>query len=215
MKSEQEIASNSKPATASNLIYRLSIGTLIAAGILVILGLVSYVQNNAQQASLDEQSRKTNELVQQVKELSEQNKKLSQTSVNYAYCNSVILARYTQDRKPISVDDLNKCIISSFPEGQGAPTLEQTLSNMSSDANSSANTEDNVKANSNSVQSTSPVATNQTIPTEPKSPQSPTPSDNKPTNNLLTLTPSTVLPGVKLNTPCLKVSNLLDTCRPF
>lgn len=130
MKSEKSITRNS---SSGNVMYRLSIGILISAAILIVLGLVSFVQNNTQQMALDEQSKRTSELVGQVKELSEQNKKISQTAVNYTYCNSMILATYTRDQKPISIDDLNKCVISSFPRGEGAPTLSKEYEPTSTD----------------------------------------------------------------------------------
>jgi hypothetical protein len=212
MKSEQEIAQPTKPSTSSNLIYRFSIGTLITAALLVILGLVSFVQNNAQQAALDEQSRKTNELVEQVKDLSEQNKKLSQTAVNYAYCNSVILARYTQNRQPITVEDLNKCVISSFPEGEGAPTLEDIRANMSGASSPFQENQVNQNQNGNS----NPTPTSPTPTPENPTPQNPqNPIQNTPSNNILTLNPSPLLPGLELNAPCLQITNLLGTCKLF
>jgi hypothetical protein len=225
MKSDQQTTPTPKPTASSNLLYRLSIGTLIAAALLIILSYVSYVQNNTQQASLDEQSRKTTELVQQVKDLSEQNKKLSQTAVNYAYCNSVIIARYTQDQSPITVENLNECVISSFPQGEGAPTIEQIRAGMNGELSPSAQSQtsgNRTQTPGGNTTPTNPGTTTPVAPSQPQNPQTPqnpqnpqNPTPNRPTNNLLTLEPSLLLPGVQLNTPCLQVANLLGTCRTF
>lgn len=52
---------------------------------------------------------------EQNRELSKQNKELSEQGRNYAYCNSSVLAKYTQDLQPIIIDDLNKCLFTSYP----------------------------------------------------------------------------------------------------
>lgn len=112
-----------QPTTRNQLMYVAAIVTL-AIAILTIIGFITFtvLQNNRQQATLDQTAAQTNELVKQVKNLSEQNKKLSQTSVNYAYCNAVLLSRYTQTLSPITIQDLEKCILLSFPEGTGPVT---------------------------------------------------------------------------------------------
>lgn len=215
MKSDTKIAPPAKLSTSGSLAYRLSVGTLIAAGLLLILGYVSFVQNSQQQASLDEQSRKTGELVQQVKDLSEQNKKLSQLSVNYQYCNAQIFAKHTRDNQAIEIEDLEKCVINSFPKGEGAPTVDE-IRNMMNQANESSSKDTNSSSNLGSNPNPQiPSNQNPTTPEAPKTPQQPTPIQNKPTNNLLTLTPSPLLPGLQLNTPCLQVATLLGTCPVF
>src|SRR5690606_30091040 len=109
--------------------------------------------------------------------------------------------------------DLNKCVISSFPEGEGAPTLENIQARISSEASREG------KDSDIQVVDTEPSPNESPTPAAPSKPQPPedsgNPPQNRPTNNLLTLTPSTLLPGLRVNTPCVQVTMLLGTCRAF
>ncbi len=99
-----------------------SLAIIGAAVAMLVAGVIYYAQQAEQKRAIDKQTEKTNELILQVKviseqnrELGQQNKELSEQSRNYAYCNSSVLARYTQDLQPIIIDDLNKCLFTSYP----------------------------------------------------------------------------------------------------
>lgn len=189
--------------TPNQLMYVTAIVTL-ALAILTIIGFITFtvIQNNRQQATLDKTAEQTNELVKQVKELSEQNKKLSQTSVNYSYCNAVLLARYTQTLAPITIEDLEKCILISFPNGQGPVTSTNDQEIISRVA-------PNVARN-NSQPSQTP-SNGSTTPSNPATPNNNT-NDSTTTMNGLNLTVPSILglPETKVNA-CVNILGI-KTC---
>lgn len=99
--------------------------TILVAIFLIAFGTVYYLQAQATKEKLDDQVAKTNQLVEEVKVLTEENKENSQRAANYAYCNAYILAGYTQTLNPIQIEDLNACVVTVFPDGDGAPTIPQ------------------------------------------------------------------------------------------
>lgn len=99
--------------------------TLLVAILLVVFGTMTYLNSQQTKDTLAEQVKQTKAVVEQNKKISEENKKLSQQNNNYAYCNAYLLAKYTQDGKPIYIEDLNKCVVTVFPTGEGAPTIPQ------------------------------------------------------------------------------------------
>lgn len=181
---------------------------LVAAGFMVIVGFVNVQQNKAQQDSLDKQVAATNQLIAELKSLSEQNKKLSQTAANYAYCNALILAKYTQTGDPISIEDLDKCKFTSYPSNTAAQSFNsgqvtqptqnvQVASNppttpaQSSGGNNNQGNQGNGNGNTNN-----PPPANNGGQEQPKPP-------------LVSLQPASPLPEVTLTTPCIGVQKLL------
>lgn len=132
MNNEKLVQEPKRRGITDRLFYGLSVFVIIAAALLLILAYVNAISNNKQQESLDESLKKTAQLTEEVKRLSEANIKLNQTSVNYSYCNAVLVAQYTQTLLPIQIKDLNACILQSFPDskvstgGSGEPTALQS-----------------------------------------------------------------------------------------
>lgn len=111
------IAPTLKAKLAQKLAYAISILTIIAAAVLIILAVIDFSRESEQQTTLQEQTKKTNQLIQQVKQESEANERISKEAANYAYCNSILLSAYTQTLQPIEIKDIDKCILSSFSKG--------------------------------------------------------------------------------------------------
>lgn len=200
-----------KPGISDRLVFFGSIATLLLAAVLIIFALFNAVNNQKQQAAINKQTETTNELVKEVRDLSEQNKDLAQTAANYAYCNSILLASYTQDQAPITVEDLNKCVFTSFPDGQGAPT---TASNLQGTINTS-NTSRSSQTSSTSGSSVQPAGNGNTQPSGGTVviPPSTTiqPSNSSP---LLQVQPTSILPSIDLGIPCIDTGLLgIRTCR--
>ncbi len=105
-----------------SVISSASLAIIGAGAILIIAGVIYYDQQAEQKRAIDKQTSVTNELILKVKaiseqnvELSKQNKEINEQNRNYAYCNASVLAKYTQDLMPIIIDDLNKCLFTSYP----------------------------------------------------------------------------------------------------
>ncbi len=174
-----------KQTLLDRLKYFAAVGILIAAGFLVVFALIANIQDQKQQQALDEQTKKTSELIEQVKTLTEENKKTSQQAANYAYCNAVILAQYTQNYSPISIKDLNTCVLESFPNSTIVTPKASSIT-----------------SGSNSNQSTTPT------PTQNNS------QSNAQNNNNVGTTPTNVLPGLQIELPCVSALGLLAiSCR--
>ena len=196
-----------QPAVRNKIFYWASIFTLFVAAILIILGILAVIQNNKQQSSLDEQNRKVTELVQEVKKLSEQNKSLAESSVNYSYCNSMLFSAYTQNLQPIVVEDLNKCVYKSFPNG---------VSNLQSATTNTAPKQSGYTAPQAQSQS-APTTQNRVAPgnssNTPSNSNATPPQPNSNANEpLIKLGPLPTLPNLQISTPCLNVTGFLQAC---
>lgn len=206
----QELVQEPKRAKLSDrLLYAVSIFVIVAAALLLIFAFIDMMNNTRQQEALDTQTKKTNELVNEVKEQTEKNKKISQQAANYAHCNAVLLAQYTQTLTPIQIDDLNECVLSSFPE---TPVDED--SNIQANVSPSTPAQQRIEAPATNVQQLSPQiqqpVQTPTIPTNPVAPVVPTqPTQNNP-NPLL----SAGSGGLSLQLPCINALGLLAiACR--
>ena len=106
----------------------VSLAIIGAAAVLMIAGIAYYAQQERQRIAIDLQTSRTNQLISEVKAISEENQRLNRQNSNYAYCNATILAKYTQDQQPIVIDDLNACILSSFPQDSTiSPVTQATI----------------------------------------------------------------------------------------
>lgn len=192
------------PSTRNQLMYVTAIVT-VGVAILTILGLVTWavINSNQQEAALDKQTENTEKLLQEVKNLTEDNKKLNQTAVDYTYCNAVLLAKYTQTLTPITIQDLEKCILLSFPSGSGPAT-----SSTNRDVISRINPQAARQAPSQNAPQPSGGSNTPNRPTTPQTPQ--TPSET-PQNGLSVTIPSLLgLPETKLDA-CINVLGI-KTC---
>lgn len=187
---------------------------LIAAGFLIIFGFINVTQNRAQQKSLNKQAAITNDLIAQIKALSEDNKKLSQTAANYAYCNSVILATYTQTSNPINIDDLDKCRFTSYPDSGStqshvsSDTLQKQL-NTSEQTNNTSQIGAVISSinRQNEVSSLNPPSNNMSQP--PINKPVPAPQPQPTPSPIITTTPTSLLPGLDVYSPCIDILKLL------
>lgn len=189
----------------------VSLAVIGAAIILLILGVVYYVQQGKQTRAIKEDTAKTNQLILEVKaleeqnkDINEQNKTLNQQNKNYAYCNAVLLAKYTQDQQPIEIEDLNKCVLKSFPRDNSStqPTAFSSIQGGTQVASG-----DQLQPSTGTVQTNQPSAPNQpSQPSKPSEPTEPVPSP-QPSNQLITV-PNLL----QINTPCLKLL-LVKTCQ--
>lgn len=181
-----------KPTLPNKVFYAVSVIAIIAAAMLIILGLVSAVQNNNQQTALDSQTAQTKELVEKVREQAEENKQVSQQAANYAYCNAVLLAQYTQTLTPIQIQDLNNCVLNSFPNSNvTSPNGQVQTSPTQAPSNGSASSGGSSSSSSNSSSTTTPGTS--TTPTQ---------TQNPPANN-------TDGSGVGIQLPCINALGLL------
>lgn len=191
MPSSPEVLPTAKPSASTKVVYIISIFAILAAAILVVFGFMNLLSNDRQQQSLDEQLEQTNRLVGQVKDLTQQNKELNQKSVNYAYCNALITAEHTRTGNPIQVEDLNRCIIKSFPNGEGAPTTAQL---------NQARLQQNNSTNQNSSGGTT-TPNNPTKTTDPPNTTSP----------LIQTSPLTI-PSTQVTLPCVNALGVTVSC---
>jgi type II secretory pathway pseudopilin PulG len=187
---------------SSRVIYFVSILTILVAAALIIFAIVNAISNSRQQVALDEQTKKTNQLIEEVQKQTEKNKEISQQAANYAYCNAVLLAQYTQTLRAITIEDLNNCVLNSFPDS----TITQpdgTVQNEISGNTSPAPTQP----------LSSPANANATAPTQGgNSPQPATPAE--PIQGGVSTTPTNLLPGINITVPCINATPLLAVgCR--
>lgn len=175
-----------------------------AAIVLVIAGIIYYVQEERQTTAIDEQAIQTNELVKEVKKLSEDNKELNRQNRNFTYCNAMLLAKFTQTQEPIIIKDLNKCIFSSFERDDAvnlqAPANSQII-------NPQRRASQPAEQSQPSRQTTTPAPKANPTPAKPgTTPIKKTPK-SQPSNELLSLGDD-----ISINTPCLNVLALIKTC---
>lgn len=182
-----------KQPTATNQLMNIFAYVAIALTIfLLLLGIYALVRNRE---ATQKETDQTTELVKEVKRLSEENKRLNATSNSYAYCNAVLVAKYTQTLKPITIEDLEKCILISFPEPETSPS---TSINLTRQPVAQQPTENNQTPNQ---------------PNSPVQPNNPTPTQETPPDERVEVSVPSILglPGIKLES-CVDLLMLIKTC---
>lgn len=182
----------------------VSLAVIGAAIVLLIAGVTYYIQQEKQRQAIEVQSERTNQLITEVKDLSEQNRRLNEQNREYAYCNAVLLAKYTQTQEPIIIEDLEKCTLTSFKSEEKEPQEKQPNSQAS---NNQSQPQQSIMQSQGPESTTRPIIQ---VPTNAKTPQSPEEPINEtstPSNNLLDLGDS-----LEVNTPCINVLGLIKTC---
>lgn len=182
-----------KQPTATNQLMNIFAYVAIALTLLLLLlGIFALVQNRE---ATEKETDQTTELVKEVKRLSEENKKLNETSNSYAYCNAVLIARYTQTREAITIEDLEKCILISFPEAGSSPST-------SIDVTRQPITQQPAQNNPTPSQ-----------PSNPQQPNSPTPAPETPSDERTRISIPSILglPGLNVE-PCVDLLMLIKTC---
>jgi cell division protein FtsB len=184
--------------------------TLLVAILLVVFGTMTYLNSLETKDTLEDQVRKTNQLVEQNKKLSEENSKSSQRAANYAYCNAYLLAKYTQDGKPIVIEDLNSCVVTVFPDGDGAPSIPQEAFQQSvGNGSSSTATTPQSSTGTSSGGTTSP-STPSTGGTAPSTGgTNPTTNNPQQTQSGITLEPGKTVPLLNI-LPDVKIPGILE-----
>lgn len=168
-----EIKPVHNPSMRSRFEYGFAVIVLIIAAVLLSLGVYNFVQAQQRKATDQQQIEQVKQLTKQVKDLSQQNKQLNQTANNYAYCNAQILAKYTQTQQPITISDLNACVLSSFPSGSTAPNSGQSpIQNNQTQRSSSPSSVQSSPSSSSALQ---PAASTPSQPSQPSNPQPTTP----------------------------------------
>lgn len=176
----------------------VSFAVIGAAIVLLIAGVTVFVQQERQRVAINEQIAQTNKLIEEVKDLSETNKEINEENRNFAYCNAMLLARYTQNQLPIVIEDLNKCVLSSFPENETAPQNSSSAPAEPQQPTSSVER--------------SPAATPSPVVTPPRAPVQPI-VPTVPRNEAQSPEPLAQVPGLlELNLPCVNVLGLVRTC---
>lgn len=200
---------NENKYNPNSLLNRLkflgAMAIIFAGALLVILALFTYFKGLETSDRLDDQSQKISEIVQQNKELTQQNKELSRQAANYAYCNILLLSKYSQDQMPFTVQDANECVSTSF-NGNTAP---ETLS---SDTNWTPMVTQNQTQNQNQTTKPATPANPTPKPTTNPSP-TPTPTPAVTRSPLLGIDKTPLTPGVHLTLPCLSLLfGVLNAC---
>lgn len=176
--------------------------TILVAIFLIVFGVTSYLQNQETKSKLDEQVARTEKLAQEIKKLAEDNGKTSQRNANYAYCNAYLFAKYTQDGMPIVIEDLNKCVVTVFPNDEGAPTIP-TEGFQAAQGNVQGSSSSSTAPGATPQRSTAPQSTAQ-------SPQSPSqPRTQVDQQSALTIQPSTISPSLSI-VPDVQIPGILE-----
>lgn len=191
---------NENKYNPNSLLNRLkflgAMAIIFAGALLVILALFSYFNTKEAQNKLDDQSGKITEIVQQNKDLAEQNKELSKQAAAYAYCNILLLSKYSQDLQPFTVEDANTCVTKSFSAKTSPLTLDNSTSYTPQTYNPTPVTE------------TSPTPTPSVTPTP-----SPASTSTPQKSPLLGIDNTPITPGVHLTLPCISlVFGLINAC---
>lgn len=177
-----------------------SLAVIGAAIVLIVAGVGYYVQQERQRAATDYQTAQTNKLILDIKKLGEQNKNLNQTSNNYAYCNAVLLSQYTQTHNAITIEDLDKCVLTSFPNGVNAPQQSSAIQGNTPTFNGAA-----LQGGTITPQASGNTNTSNTTNNPPSS------SPQQPASNS---SPVLTVPDLlQLNAPCLNVLGAVRTCQ--
>lgn len=201
MNNQHLVQTPKRPGTSSRVIYVVSILTILVAAALIIFAIVGAIDDSRQKAALDEQTKKTNQLIEQVQKQNDkiekqalQNKEISQQAANYAYCNAVLLAQYTQTLRAITIEDLNTCVLNSFPDS----TIVQP----------DGTAQNEISGN------TTPAPTHPlSAPSQSTAnPQPATPA--APIQGGVSTQPTNLLPGINITLPCVSATPLVTLgCR--
>jgi cell division protein FtsB len=187
--------------------------TLLVAILLVVFGTMTYLNSRETKDTLEDQVKKTNQLVEQNKAVSEENKRLSQQNNNYAYCNAYLLAKYTQDGKPIFIEDLNTCVVTAFPNGEGAPSIPSESFQQSVRNGSQSSTATPQSSTGTSNGGTTAPSTGSTSPSTPSTgttnPTTPTTNNPQPSQSGIVLEPGKTIPLLNI-LPDVKIPGILE-----
>lgn len=161
--------------------------------LLLIPGLTFYTEQRAQRQAINDQSDRIEQLVSQVDKTAKQNQ-------DYIYCNSLLLAQYTQTQQPIVIKDLKKCQtepanIQQQIEGSRGATAQPVPMN--------------------DTELMSPTVTQRPAQTQGSS--SPTPSQTPADEQNQTTQEQDKLLSIPnlldVSVPCVDVAGLLKTCK--
>lgn len=112
--------------TTERLLYLSFALTILVTSALIAALFILKSQNASQTSLLNDTITKLNNQATDIKNLAKDNKALNQRAINYAHCNAVIIATYTQTLSPITIKDLDKCLLESpavsLQPGTGANT---------------------------------------------------------------------------------------------
>lgn len=188
---------NENKYNPNSLLNRLkflgAMATIFAGALLIILALFTYFNGVTSVSKLDDQSQKISELVQQNKDLTQQAKDNAKRAANYAYCNILLISKYSQDQRPFTVEDANKCVTTSFDANTAPLTQQSTINSQTPVAQTTPKTQTTTPS-----QSSTPAPTQSTSPT----------TSNTPTvsrDPLLDIDKTNLTPGVHLTLPCLNL----------
>lgn len=190
---------------SKNLVSSTSLAIIGAAIVLVIAGTAYFVQQERQRTAINEQIAQTNKLIDQLKVIGNENKALNRQNRDFAYCNAVLLAKYTQDQSPIVIEDLNKCVLTSFPKDEGVDPILQDNATVFLGSPNPTLTVERMLPSGEVAEFDEPV-------TFPEATTPPPANTNQ--NNSQNSAPLAEVPGVlKLELPCVSVGRLVKTCQ--
>ncbi len=188
--------------TPSKFATGTALFTILVAIFLIVFGTLNFIQNRNTESKLNEQVARTEKLANEIKVIAQQNKESSQRAANYAYCNAYLFAKYTQDGWPIVIEDLNKCVVAVFPNGEGAPTIPTEGFQSTQGSTNPTSAPNATTQRSTTAQGTSsPQANQPTSPTTGSTPQQ--------TQSVVTLQPSNVSPLLTI-VPDVKIPGILE-----
>ncbi len=188
-------------------INRFSLGVILVAIVLTIAGITLFIEQNRQRAAIDRQTSTTDNLIKEVKKLSEENKSLNQENRDYSYCTAQLIAKYTRDQEPITIEDLRTCELTSFSNQQEPIAENSTNVTTQSIQPSSVSATQTTRPASNT--STGSSTTNNTTNTT----NNPAPSSAPVQNTTPQPSPILSVPNLlQLNTPCLNILGAVKTC---
>lgn len=89
----------------------------------VVLGLLVYsvYTNVTANHRLEDLTKQNTQLSTDIKTLATQNKQLAAENKAYTKCIANVFAKYTQDRQPVIIEDLEKCVTSSLTQTNPQP----------------------------------------------------------------------------------------------
>lgn len=183
-----------------------AMAVILAGALLIILALFTYFKGLESSQKLDDQSQQISELLQQNKDLAKQAKDSAKQAANYAYCNTLLIAKFSQNQEPFTVEDANKCVTSSF-DSNSAPATQDGSANATPAPTATKQTQ-----TQSQTQTSQPprVSTQTTPPTSTPTPSS-SPAVTRPP--LLGIDDTPLTPGVHLTLPCLSLLfGVLNAC---
>jgi hypothetical protein len=159
---------------SQRLLYALASAGLLIAGVIILFAFSVNNNANTQKSLIEQEVQKTNQIASDnnklsrvIQKLSEENKQLNQTTLNYAYCNAVLVAQYTQTLQPITIVNLNDCVLKNLSDTAAQGVIKGTTvpSSSKSPASSSNPTPNSSTTKPSSAPtSSSPAPTSSTAP---------------------------------------------------